>query len=319
MPRRDRSGRIGQGLQRPVAGRDVGDDREDLGRRNAPSRAVAAAAAAVLRPGAASGRRHAELSSRAPFTFPSRQATHQSTPRRKAIAVPPVYSSPSQYPSGSRRPITPRPGNADLARARVPDGVVAVAVAVGQVGETAGAGAEGVRGAGAGEAAHDVAGPDRALLRLPAGRARRLLEVHAVAVEHDEELLAAAVAVRRRAELAGGDGRSAAAPSAARRPRRRATRRDDAQSPRSTLVRGHVREVHDGRRPPRRRVRHLQLADRRLLHERMRRVAGGDPAAARATRPWRAAGSRPPRRRARRRRGRRGRRGRRRGCGPAPR
>ena len=157
---------------------------------------------------------------------------------------------------------------------------LAVAVAVGEVGETAGTGAEGVRGAGAGEAAHDVAGADRALLRLPAGRARCLLEVHAVAVQDDEQLLAAAVAVRRRAELAGGDGEVpqrrplGAGGGAEHAARRRAVAALDACArarPRGSTMVG---------RPRRRRVRHLQLADGRLLRERVRRVAGGDPAAA---------------------------------------
>ena len=65
--------------------------------------------------------------------------------------------------------MTLEPRIGDLARPRVPDGVVGVAVAVGQVREAARSGAERVRGAGAGEHGDDVAGRDRALLRLPAG------------------------------------------------------------------------------------------------------------------------------------------------------
>ena len=174
----------------------------------------------------------------------------------------------------------PQAGERDLARPRVPDAVVGVAVAVGEVAEAGAAGAEGVRGAGAGEDGDDVAGPDRALLRLPAGRARRPLEVHAVAFEHDEQLLGAAVRVRRRAAACrrqlevpqrralraglGADGpprRRAVAAVARRRPR-------------------HAVEVDDARRPRRGPLRQLELAGRGLLRVRVRRVAGLDPAAA---------------------------------------
>src|SRR5579859_459668 len=83
----------------------------------------------------------------------------------------------------------------DLVRARVVADVVGLSRAVGEEGQAALAGPEGMRNAGAGRAGDDVEAPHRVLVVAQQQRA--------VPVEHDEDLLLGRMAVRRRGRLPG--------------------------------------------------------------------------------------------------------------------